>query len=234
MMKVKLMKQTPKKNKAFIFFCGSSSVGKTTLVEQFPARIVKRLPIPVILSDYTVDTVKPNPKIDIIRTEMSFRNIRARIGNPSWEELQTDHAKGIYQQEYGMDLYNERIYEKLENDEEGIFLFERCPYDIVGYSTAFGLPQKHGNRLELIADLIFKTISTNHKVVIAYRRVDWSYPYDRQNGIRPDESIRRLCDMYCDTKMQRLINSNSSELLIPYISVNQDRQEIEHILSMVM
>lgn len=227
----------PPRNKFFIFWCGSSSVGKTTLTEQFqPEYRVRRLPS-LSLSDDLPKTLGYFT-LPVIRTEMSFRKVREQIGNPSWEELESDPSKGMFQQKYGMDLYLSRIQEKLTNDEEGIFLFERCPFDIVGYSKAFGLPQEHLRELEDKAVGITAEVSVKYPTLIAYRKVDPSFPYDRLDGIRPDENIRKLCDEYCDSAMTMMAGHldhpcNSMKLRIER-SFNQGKSEVHRIINRVL
>lgn len=213
------------RHKAFIFLCGSSSVGKTTLVEQFPKLVLPSA------------SARRNggKELEVKRTEMSFRAIREQIGNPSWEELQADHSKGMHQQTFGMQLYINRIREAFESDEDGIYLYERCPLDIVGYSTAFKLPPEYILQLQDQTVALYKELSTLYPVVMAYRKVDWSRDYDRQNNARPDGKVRHDCDNY----LANIMNYFHSEAYMPPLfrirySVNETEQEVETLINLAL
>ncbi len=199
---------------AFIFLCGSSSVGKTELLNKFP-------------SSFSGKRVN--------KVGMSFQAIREQLGNPTWEDLENNKSIGIHQQTSGMDIYEDRIltnYKELSNSDEvdeDIFLYERCPLDIIGYSTAFSLPIEHIEYLSIKAEKLFQIISTTHKVIVVHRPVDPTYPYDRRNNARPNSRIRMRCaDSLIDqlSYYKSLYNRN----LTIIDSVNNDEAEAESIL----
>jgi hypothetical protein len=198
----------------FIFLCGSSSVGKTELLDKFPETFSGKR---------------------INKVNMSFQTIREQLGNPTWEEVENDKTIGIFQQSSGMDIYEKRIldnYAALSNSDEyseDIYLYERCPLDIIGYSTAFGLPIEHIEVIKEKAEKIFQIISTTHPVIIVHRAIDNSYPYDRRNNARPSSRIRARCG---DSIISQLLYyRHLSNLNVRIIdSVNNDEAEAESIL----
>lgn len=197
--------------KHFIFLCGSSSVGKTTLMNAFP-------------TSYEGHHIQ--------KVEMNFRSIRAQLGNPSWEQLVADKAIGMHQQIEGMNIYQQRIMEKYaEPDQDVIYLFERCPFDIVGYSYAFNLPTEHIQHLVEQAGKMFEILNTSAKALAVHRFVDYRYAYDRQNDARPSDEIRHRCDSFL-----KKVHSLHSLLynIHTRISVNQDEAEIRTILKEVI
>lgn len=163
----------------FIFLCGSSSVGKTELMGNFPE--------------------------DIERVRMSFRDIREQLGNPEWETLRQSQI-GISQQEAGIKIYEQRIYElsQVENEKswrdravEKTYIFERSPFDISGYSFSFKLSQEHIQEMLNRAVAIFENLEEyGHKVLVIFRPVMPNFEYDRQNNARPPEDIRNSCNEF--------------------------------------
>lgn len=208
----------------FIFLCGSSSVGKTSLLNEFPESYVH-------VNEY-------HDKIfhDITKVKMEFREIRARLGNPSWEDCYASDI-GVAQQEAGMGIYEERINALAKSAKRtGIYLLERCPFDISGYSFAFRLPTPHiQDMVDRSVSLIDNLLQNDHRVVLVFRPVQPSFEYDRQNNARPSEEIRGSCN---DFLMDFILNRCAVEWkpgtgIKTYYSVNQGMKEIHEILSRI-
>jgi len=222
--------------KTFVFLTGSSSVGKTTLMDSFHDHYTI---MPSLQQKYTIDTDHDSMpthdavQVNVHKIGMAFRDIRAQLGNPSWEELQAKPEVGIAQQNGGMQVYEDRILTAAHSDMQGVLLFERNPLDIIGYSYAFGLPLDHIQHLEQQALKIFQILTTMHKVVFVYRKVDWSFPYDRQNNARPDERVRRVCDHWIGKQID-FYSMNGMPNLTIHHSVNKGEAEVDEIMKLVV
>lgn len=194
--------------KKFLFICGSSSVGKTTLVEQ-----IEKL------------------NMSIKRVEMSFRNVREQLGNPTWTDLITKKAVAQHQQREGMTIYLQRIITSLneEGQDDTLYVFERSPLDICGYSSAFANSDDCTSEFMRVIE-VMKTVAHHAMVKHVYRPVQWNYQYDTLDGIRPASHVREVCDNYLIRNtvnlaiaMQILSNFEHS------VSIRQDQHEVEKL-----
>lgn len=153
-----------------VFLCGSSCVGKTSLMNAFPEFIIDHEGI-----DW-----------EVIKVQMNVTDIRAKIGNPSWETLMHDPATAHWQQDHILEVYRQRISEIVDRkDTNKIYLFERCELDVNGYSSAFKVNKMH------IQEMQFSY--ANYYVI--HRPIDPSLVY-QETANRPPESVRDDCAIY--------------------------------------
>ncbi|QXV74198.1 hypothetical protein [Rhizobium phage RHEph12] len=191
-----------------IFLCGSSSVGKTTIMHALEKHGAK----PVV---------------------MSFRHVRAKLNNPSWADLGRKTALARQQQTLGFDIYRERLTEASSWKDDETYVFERCPVDIAGYSHSFRLNKL---AMEMVEESIslFKLLADVHKVALVYRPVDMAFRYDRDNNARPSMHVRMKCDSFIDTNIdyvaQALSQSKNFKFMRSFVN---DGEEIEDILKLV-
>jgi hypothetical protein len=99
-----------------IFFSGSSAVGKSEALAKLPE--------------------------NIIRAPLSARDARERLGNPDWKLLRSDreilknHQTAVLGWfKYQVDL---QVGQAAKVDRDSTIIFERCLWDVAGYSYAFG------------------------------------------------------------------------------------------------
>lgn len=166
----------------FIFLCGSSQVGKSEIYKTFPE---------------TVEIKKEN--YEVIKTPMSVADIRKGFGEPSWQSLCENLEIAEKQQTAILNIYKERIYADLEKSKDNqIYLYERTPLDIAGYSFAFGLdPLPYLNaHLDIVNDIETHTLTP--RVYTMFREIDYTYLYDIRNGERPPFAVRVACNDYLD------------------------------------
>lgn len=165
----------------FVFLSGTSQVGKTELYDNFPD-----------VTQYKLSGQKFNTK----RIEMNVTNIRKGFGNPSWSSLQDDaelaekHQRGI------INIYADRIkkaYDEAKIDD--LFLFERTPIDVAGYSYSFGIDP----RPYLLEHLdMVNYIGKNHTLYFIHLVPNPAYVYNRRDNTRPPFSVRMACGDYIE------------------------------------
>ena len=153
----------------FVFLCGSSCVGKTSIMESFPISIAT-----------THDVWK------VEKIQMNVTDIRAQIGNPSWEDLMKDPKLAQWQQDHILEVYRKRISDIVAKEENNkIYLFERCELDANGYSSAFKVDKMP------IQQMQFPYIN----YYIIHRPIDTTLVYN-ETANRPPEIIRDDCATY--------------------------------------
>ncbi len=181
----------------FIFFCGSSAVGKTELVTQFP---------PVIeMTGYLAKSKSWHSKnIETEIIKMNFRDIREQLGNPSWENLSTDSLLAEKQQTFGMKVYEQRLRELAENaKKDTIYLLERCPMDVAGYSTAFGLSHSFIQMQYAMARAFMQKMKDKGEVYLIHRPIDPLVPYAIE-AARPPVEVRNACGDFLQMTMDNM------------------------------
>lgn len=164
---------------------------------------------------------------------MSFRHIRSKLGNPSWSDLMKKSKVARDQQKAGFEIYRERLTEASGYKDNDSYVFERCPLDIAGYSWAFKLPVIADEMVKESISL-FKLLADNHKVVLIYRPVNQSFPYDRDDNARPSSHVRNRCDAYLHEAVFATNEAMEGNANFVYRrSVNQDSYEVQDILKLV-
>lgn len=199
-------------NNAFILLCGSSSVGKTSLMQGMPE----------VFEGRRIETVR-----------MDFTSIREQLGNPSWDDLAVMPDVLEKQQLAGMGIYEDRITTLCHNvADDTIYLLERSPLDITGYSHAFGANTRHMDEILSRANALLELCSTVGPVLLVNRPVDINYPYDRRNNTRPNEEIRIRCDAFLKRRCQHVLTKGYPWLTV-ITSVNEGQEEVASILKHV-
>lgn len=177
----------------FIFFCGSSAVGKTELVSQFPEVFT----LSGLLGAYTKQI-----KTEIIK--MNFRDIREMLGNPSWKSLAIDPMLAEKQQKFGMEVYEKRLRELADNAKpDTIYLLERCPMDVAGYSTAFGLTHSFIELQYIMARAFMFKMKEKGDVYLIHRPIDPLIPYAIE-AARPPVEVRNACGDFLQMTMDNM------------------------------
>jgi len=153
---------------AMIFFSGSSAVGKTS----------------------TLDALDP---LLFVRVPMTARAERERMGNPSWDSLLTDVSLAMQHQSIMLERFM-AIIDEASNISDGRHqVFERCLFDVVGYSYAFKCPPIFlDEQVKTIRDFEYK-LSFKRRILTAYFPICYSFPYAIE-AARPPESVREACN----------------------------------------
>jgi len=162
------------------FFCGTSAVGKTTLLQSL------------------------DPKRFLIES-LSARTPRAKLGNPSFSDLIADHELAFKHQQFVFDFFVDEIYnilmrESRSQTDDRALVFERSLWDVAGYTSAFKL----GGLLQLQADVVS---GFDHQIQrgiwpqrtkwiqrIVRFEIDPKIPY-AEDPARPNAAIRDSCDV---------------------------------------
>lgn len=158
--------------------------------------------------------------------ELSAREPRGHIGNPSFFELETSNMKGMKHQELVFTYFKRAISNKLAyiNENKPIgekYVFERGLFDVVGYSFAFSQQWTWHDYTAWVdyqlcyarmfySELKWEYPKLNLKLV--YVPINPEIPYEAIEA-RPDEKIRNLCDLFlreCNTA-NYLLNPSSIE-----------------------
>lgn len=182
--------------KIAIFLAGTSQVGKTEYYNSVP------------------DTVDGIP---VIKQPMSVHDIRAMLLYPTWENLSTNPDIMRTQQDYILNVYEQRVVNLIEEtkNKDAILMFERSPWDVVGYTYAFlrkfgyshkELTNVYSNSKEIFRffdSQIRKVISLSNNLVYngfvvchVWEDIRYDIPYDERNGTRPPVDIRMLCNQF--------------------------------------
>lgn len=155
-----------------VWFSGSSSVGKSTTLRELDTSRFKLIPL-------------------------SARDVRARLQNPTWDDLMVKSDLAMYHQEYILDSYIESmkvaIEDMLQAEEKKILVFERSLWDVVGYSVAYKCPiDMIDEQVSKIQAFETELMVKGHRGLLVKFEIDPSYPYELIPE-RPPETIRDAC-----------------------------------------
>lgn len=164
------------------FFSGSSQVGKTTTLTRLRSAIERH-------SSFNYIELVP----------LSARTVRERYDNPSWESMMNDKmlARSMQdaQVDYFLSVINDKVLELIENQSNKILVFERDPYDVVGYSWAFGTERAEHQSYRITKTLnAFPFMRQQHH----HFMINSSFEYVPDEA-RPPEVIRNHCAAYLDS-----------------------------------
>lgn len=153
---------------AMIFFSGTSAVGKSS----------------------TVDALNQG---QFVRVPMTARAEREKLGNPSWESLLLDVNLAMQHQEFMLARFM-TIIDEASNVVTGRHqVFERCLFDVVGYSYAFNCPTNFLDRqMTLIKEFEYR-LSFKRRLITSYFPISRNFPYSIE-AARPPEDVRERCD----------------------------------------
>lgn len=163
------------------FFCGSSSVGKTTTLKQLDPNRFQAIHI-------------------------SARDVRARLDNPSWDDLMTKSDLAKYHQQYILDSYIASINYEVELHKEHknprIMVFERSLWDVIGYSYAYKCDQSFiDEQVEEVIEFEEQLVSNVAAQIVRFP-ISQAYSYEAIPE-RPPESVRDLCDDWLNDNWHR-------------------------------
>lgn len=184
------------KKQKVLFLSGSSGVGKTSLIKKLTTMKYNGHPIRV---EY-----------------LSARVVREAFGNPSWEDIEKDPLS--FQVEV-MEHFKEMILDVFGTKfsvNDGLIVFERSLFDIVGYTYAYLYEKDLKERNSIIAQHLhsvikfFTELSTQrlniHHVLL---RPDHTLPYEKIEA-RPSERIRNYTDYF----LYSILNSKEPRIKV--------------------
>lgn len=201
-----------------IFMCGSSQVGKTT----------------------TFNRIQESHADKVRCVNMAARDVRQKLGNPSWGKLTGNVEVCGKHQRAIMEVYRSRIAEEcmkvsLNPELMGTpLLFERCPIDVLGYTDAYlteaGQVQNKNAWLSQQMDNMLYDIGKATRAISAYvtvilHTVSHDYPYNTENGARPPAEIRTHVDYYLQAYAENLAMYNFGKATTTFINTAGLTQE---------
>lgn len=163
------------------FFCGSSSVGKSTTLN-----------------------LLDKDQFEIV--SISARDVRARLNNPSWDDLMTQSALAKHHQQYILESFMDSIFYAAEHHREmkngRIMVFERSLWDVVGYLSAYkGTASEIEEQVEKVLAFEEELLKNNSAEIVRFP-ISQSYRYEAIPE-RPPEIIRDLCDDWLIANWER-------------------------------
>jgi hypothetical protein len=153
---------------AMIFFSGTSAVGKSS----------------------TLDALDP---LLFVRVPMTARAERERMGNPSWDSLLADVDLAIRHQETMLTRFMTIMHEASSVVDCKHQVFERCLYDVVGYSYAFKCPSSFlDEQVKAIKEFEYR-LTFKRRLITSYFPISYNFPYAIEDA-RPPETVREACN----------------------------------------
>lgn len=170
------------------FFCGTSSVGKTSKLNSLNTELYEPI-------------------------RLSARDVRAKLGNPSWDSLDEDVELAKYHQEEILDSFTKDIIRIVDNHTvDKVLVFERSLWDVVAYSYAFECGE---NFVRSQIDEIYKfeaNILENNFAQLVRFPIDRSFEYEAIPE-RPSERIRDRNDEFLEANWRKSLLSNHAMVI---------------------
>jgi len=170
------------KKPIMLFLCGSSAVGKTSLIDYVNIHhfAEKDRPVKVV--------------------NMKARDVRETLGNPSWDYLESSQDEAAVHQMFIMSEYYRKIfniYSDLQSGElePAVYMFERSLLDVAGYSRAFGLPYSFVKAQTELFVRLNHMMSDSCNILIYHMQVNTSVDYATEPA-RPGEQVKTNCANY--------------------------------------
>lgn len=170
---------TAKPSSFFIFLAGSSAVGKTTILNAFPDK---------------VNHPTWEDPFDVVKVDMSVRKIREQLNNPKWDDLLNNSELAEAHQKHVGKVFQSRIQETIANSKSNtIYLFERSPFDVLGYSYAFRVRER------------IEPINIPNSLWV-YRPINFDLLYAIEEA-RPPVLVRDICDTVIRNELRTAYDS---------------------------
>lgn len=155
-------------------FSGSSSVGKSTCLNSVASHVDAH--------------------------ELTARTVRKKFGSPAWQDIINDRELADKIQTAQLDYFIGRVSEVVRDNADRLrkpggrpMVFERSPWDVVGYSKAFNCSRSVvQQQLDKLVEFEDRLIDADINVVVVVFTIDPQYKYDSIPE-RPPEEIRDSC-----------------------------------------